>query len=556
MQLSAAHMNLPAMIQGRTEAQVFFNILLHDDRNSRYIVSTEESGSWQERAFSAAELSVRRFRLSSNCYVSHNGFTSCCRQLERVRQLNALFFDIDCHDAPVEDLPRLIEETVARVTSAAASSRLPMPSLIVDSGRGVHLYFVLSRSVPYRVKAGGEVNKKGDHLFKTVQRQLADVIEEVVAGIRHAVVDRSVFDHTRVSRIPGTWNAKAQRYARLLHASDDYHHLKDLKSFRASCKARSNKVSSGGVVSCSRPLMTARLRKVEELQRHRAYKCDGNRERMAFVYYNTAVQIYRHDEAACLLVAFNEKFSTPLPQREIDNVIASVDRNVNLRGEKGFYILGLDKLTELLALTEEEAVAIGFFSSKRMTDRAEAKRKTKEKRDARNAKIVELYKEGALTQKAVAEALNCSLSTVKTILAAAGLTRCRTRSGDDGCDSVQLSSASAKGTLFAKPKRSIFWQTGHVVRSSMGLFMQSSASCALRKVFETLPLQPFLWLCFGMRAYSGTKPFKTRCSSSCGFPANALANMSDTNVKFIVISTPLREYGVYYRGVTFVSRCF
>lgn len=442
--------------------------MLHDDRNSRYIVSTDEGGIWRDEAFTAADLVNRRWYSDANWYVTHNGFTGCRRQVERTRQLNALFFDIDCHGAPFEKISGLVDRIVSSIDGAVKASRLPRPSMIIDSGRGVHLHYVLSRSVPYRFKGKGEVNVKGERLFRKVQEQIADILDEIVAGIEYVVVDRSVFDHTRVSRIPGTWNARAWRFARLLSVSEDYHHLEDLKSYEPVRKREEQKRAQGRILTYN-PLMMARLSKVEELQKLRGFRCEGNRERMAFVYYNTAVQVYQHSEAAELLNVFNARFDAPLPQREIDNIVISVDKNVNVRGEKGFYLLGAKKVVELLSLTEEEMAATNFFSSKRMMERMESKRKTKERRDARNAEIVRLYSEGEVTQKGVSEAVGCSLSTVKAVLASEGLTR-RRRASEARSKIKETALKEAVATVLSSPavadtKSSKKWQPCHVVIS-------------------------------------------------------------------------------------------
>lgn len=417
-----------ALQQRETEAQTFCRILFHDDRNSFYIVSTDEGGYWHDEAFKAEDLISRKGYSDANWYVTHNGFTGRCRQMERTRQLNTLFFDIDCHKAPLESLSDLVEKALARIDEAVATGRLPKPSLIVDSGRGIHLYYVLDRSVPYRFRGGGEVNEKGERFFEKVQQQLADLLEEIVAGLDHMEVDRSVFDHTRVSRIPGTWNEKAWRFARLVSTCEDYHHLSNLASYQPVKKRQETKRSRARILAYN-PLMMMRLNKIMELQEYRNFECEGNRELMGFVFYNTAVQIYSREEAANVLQTFNARFTNPLPQPELDGIVRSVDKVTNVRGESGFYVLKADKVMELLALTDEEMEATCFFASKRMMERMEAKRKTKQKRESRNAEIVKLYSTGTMTQEAVSKAVGCSVRTVKAVLAKEGLTRQYKRSG-------------------------------------------------------------------------------------------------------------------------------
>lgn len=457
MQLSAHHMNASAAMQ---EHRAFFDILLHDDRNSRYIVSFEKGESWRERAFSAAELSDYCFCPGSSCYVTHNGFAGRKRRLDGVRQLSALFFDIDCHDAPIDRLPALVGKVACSIRSAVDALVLPEPSLVVDSGRGVHLYYVLRRSVPYRL-AAGQLNLKGERLFRAVQEQIGCILEEVVANVAGAKLDRSVFDHARVSRIPGTWNPKARRYAKLLHSSDDYHDLKTLALYKPT-QSRAKLKKGGGRRGSHSRLMLSRLHKLEELQEYRAHRCLGCRERMAFVFYNTAVQVYNNHEAVKRLVVFNAKFTAPLPRCEIDGVVASVDKCINAFGEEGFYVLSANKVIELLDLTEDEIAAVGFFLTKREARRMEAKRKTNENRAARNSAIINLRKQGS-TQAAIAAAVGCSLSTVKSVLLAAGLTQRRALSKEHASDATISFASAADPEASALRHRSKICHPCHVV---------------------------------------------------------------------------------------------
>jgi len=412
-----------------SDREKFFRILLHDDRSSFYILSTDATGEWSDSAFKADALANYEFNLVSNYYITHNGFTGKRRLSVRTRQLNSLFFDLDCHEASPSQCEPLVREILARVNRAVRTATLPMPTMVVDSGRGVHLYYVLDKSVPYRFRGAGEVNEPGISFFCHVQEQLADVLDEVLDGLDGVTVDRAVFDHTRVSRIPDTFNAKAGRRARLVGASEAYHSLSDLDTYKPAAlpkrAAGLPKKTSGkpAVILKYDRLMMSRLNKVAELQAYRQYDCEGNRELMCFVYYNTAVQIYSQEDAWDRLLAFNALFKKPVPQSELGGIRSSVSQVANVKGEKGYYVLNASSLVRLLSLTEKEMLDTQFFASKRMVERMEAKRKTKEKRDARNERIVALYKSGTMTQQQVADAVGCTARTVHTVLKEAGMTR-------------------------------------------------------------------------------------------------------------------------------------
>lgn len=412
-----------------SDREKFFRILLHDDRNSFYVLSTDDGGTWTDIALKSDAIAHYPFNLVSNYYITHNGFTGKRRLSVRTRQLNALFFDLDCHDVPLSACERLIEEILSRLNHAVQTAVLPKPTMIVNSGRGVHLYYVLDRSIPYRFRSTGEVNEKGVSFFGHVQGQLADVLDEILGDVDGVSVDRAVFDHTRVSRIPDTYNTKAGRHARLVSAVEAYYNLSELSSYKPLAPAQiasglpQKKQNNRPVIIKFDRLMMSRLNKVAELQAYRQYDCEGNRELMCFVYYNTAVQIYGKENAWRNLQSFNAKFNKPLPNSELLGIQRSVSNVLNVKGERGYYILSASKVIECLALTKEEIEDTHFFASKRVTDRLEAKRRTKEKRDARDERIVSLFKSGNMSKKEVAAEVGCSERTVHSVLKAAGLTK-------------------------------------------------------------------------------------------------------------------------------------
>ena len=440
-------MSAPAFESDRDK---FFRLLMHDDRRSFYVISSDASGAWADTALTADALSSYQFDTAHNYYVTHNGFTGRRRLSVRTRQLNALFFDLDCHEAPPSECERLIRAITGRLSAAVQTAVLPKPTMIVDSGRGVHVYYVLDRSVPYRFKNTGEINEPGISFFHHVQSQLANLLDELLADVDGVKVDRAVFDTTRVSRIPNTYNTKARRHARLVFAEETFHSLSDLNSFKAVAPAKKSALphkapNKRAVILKYDRLLLSRLNKIAELQEYRKFDCRGTRERMCFVYYNTAVQIYRGDDAWDSLMAFNARFNAPLAVSELEGIRASVSKVRNIKGEVGYYVLSASKVIELLALTDEEIEATHFFASKRMVERMEAKRKTKERRAARDERIVGLYKKGGMTQQQVANEVGCSPRTVYVALKSAGLTGKREKAMQaGGLPAMSLKAAARK----------------------------------------------------------------------------------------------------------------
>lgn len=407
-----------------SEWEIFRTLITHDDRNSYYVVSSDASGSWEDTAVKSESLSAIGFNTKSAYYMTHNGFTSACRKSEQVRQLNTLFFDLDCHDRDLQETRAIVGQTLDTLKQAVGDGILPQPTMTIDTGRGVQLFYVLTRSIPYRVSANGQVNIKSTKLFENVQKRMASLLDSVVSSIKGISVDRATFDVSRVSRIPGTFNAKAGRYASLCDYSfDALYSLSKLSeliparteqpSYKTNLKRAFKKTSS---VINYQPLLKSRLAKIIELQKLRNFNCEGNRELMSFVFYNTAVQVYPHEIAQQKLSSFNNNFINPLNVSELNGITKSVDTVTNMRGEQGYYLIGANRLRELLAMTLKEEVAINFFESKRSVLRKEAKRITKEKREQRNARIVTLYRQGSYTYASIAKQVMCSVRTVATVI--------------------------------------------------------------------------------------------------------------------------------------------
>ena len=471
-----AHSEALAVSVVESDRDKFFRVLFHDDRNSNYIIFSDCTGALTSTALKAKSLGSFQFDDSSNYYVTHHGFNGCRRLTERTRQLNAIFFDIDCHEAPSqtirESLIALIQD---RLADAVLRDHIPMPTIIVDSGRGVQLYYVFRRSIPCRFTHGGDKNEKGIWLYEDVQRRLADVLEGVVEGLDYVELDRIVFDKARVGRIPDTFNKKAGRCARLVSICEAYYDLSLLEGYcsprpREEPSAKKHDKAKPAFVMRFNALQMSRLNKISELQEYRKFDCEGNRELMCFVYYNSAVQVYDREGAVCRLAQFNNKFRKPLSMQELQGVISSVDRVKNVKGETGYYVLGANKIIECLGLTEEEMLAIGFFQSKRMVERIEAKRKTKAKREARNELILTLYKGGDMTQEEVAAEAGCSVRTVRSVLKEAGITK-RAASGIRARKAAQKTSLkeAARATLDAAAQVSVQGAAnGFFIFSTMG----------------------------------------------------------------------------------------
>lgn len=150
-------------------------------------------------------------------------FFGCCTRLRGrptgsradLAELVALWCDIDCYKHAREHAGGFSKEEVAH---ALKSSPIP-PTVIVDSGGGLHAYWLLREPTDVRLPEAGHDAIKEE--IDAVLKQLHGVF----AG------DPSVCEIARVMRLPGTHNTKTgeMRPVMLLEASGPRYELSDLQ---------------------------------------------------------------------------------------------------------------------------------------------------------------------------------------------------------------------------------------------------------------------------------------------------------------------------------------
>lgn len=419
-------------------AGVFCSRLYADDRNSFAVVAaippTHEHATddrhFQSKSMRAARLPecVDDLVAQGFAYVSINGFTSWRRTTAECRQINALVLDIDAHGNGSDRADvMVIRDAFER---AVATDTLPAPTVAADTGRGIQLVYILKNSVPTKKKDGTE-NAEVITFARDMQVRLFAAAELAFAGVAGAQVDRSVGDLARVVRLPGSVNFKAGGFkAELIVDDGPTYTLNELAEALPLPKKHKHftvKNKKGQVIKFDR-LNAHRVTKIAELVRLRDLNGTlvGTRDLCFFAFYNSAVQVYGHDEALKRLGSLNAATAEPLPVSDLFQIADTVDKNKVLygshKGETGFYPLSNETLVKKLRLTAEEITALNFFGAKRLDERAAAKRRTAENRRRRDEKICRLYGNG-LTQAEVAKRVGCSLHTAGDVIRAAKIER-------------------------------------------------------------------------------------------------------------------------------------
>ena len=395
----------------------FLCLLTHDDWKSNYIVATKTGDTFSQRAYRSDVLRDLDLCGAVDAFVTHNGFNGAKRDSNRTRQINSLFFDIDIHDDDA-DLVAVKQQVKSALFNAINNAVLPTPTMIVDSGRGFHLYYLFARSVPYRKRSpegGSVVCEKALWRIKQIEHRIDGVLDKICASIREAGNDRAVHDLARIARIPGTYNTSSHSYAELIYANDEaMYNFEMLESALPSVDTSITVLNKVAHVIDFERISIRRLKELEQLRDYRDHgqgePCTNNtRNNMVFVYMNAATQVYGIDKAFELAKTFNRGFAVPLPEMELKATRDNLKR-------KGTYRIKLDTIiTKFLKITQLESDHLGLFKSKRTLDRELAKQKTREKRAKRDRDILELVAEG-MTYDQVAKRVGVSRRTVASVV--------------------------------------------------------------------------------------------------------------------------------------------
>lgn len=415
------------------EKMDFLRTLYHDKRGGQMIrlrkkgdqVSQLSTCDMDELAATGTEL--------LDTYTTVQTFRGYKRTSDRVFNFGSIFIDLDCHSDDPDQIQTAKMRTVEILEDAFSDGRLAVPTMITDSGRGFGLQYILDKSI-----ANTWRTEKIKAFYKKVRKNLYEKYQEILsADPQAAQPDASVLDDARVCRIPGTYNAAADTYCRLIGVSGKFYELSELvqgcnlwdwksdeeyKKAKEEKESKKKEIASRPVVSFAEykmPFLSTRLEQLEMLQEMRGADCEGCREQMLFIAYSALKQL-DPTNAALRLRKMNRRFVDPLPQAELDHIIQETDQSVGI-DHRGYYKLSNAYVVDMLALTGEEIKKLGIGQGlRRAADRKAARDKKKEARK----KVVELLMQAdSLTYAQIAEATGQSRRTICTIAKAEGLMR-------------------------------------------------------------------------------------------------------------------------------------
>lgn len=382
-------------------------------KNSKgYITIASKDPNYKQWHYKSGELieNAEDILNNINTYVSQNTFYKPQRRIENIKELRAIYIDIDCHNTKYskEAVRYFLEKDLY-------GSKIPRPNYLIDSGRGLY-YILLIEPVPSMAMP----------LWYAVQRYLYNELKEFGA-------DANALDPTRVLRVVGTINSKSNSCVEILDMeSYEYslreiqeEYLPEISEKRENKKGRPKKFVS---LFNEYSLYHARVVDIAKICELRNYDVKGYREVILFLYrYFTCCFLSDTDEALEKALELNVMFKDPLPEKEVITDTKSAEKAYEIRK----YKYTNDKLIKILDITLEEQQHLKtIISSKEKYRRSAKEQKEKKKLKRRNEngltkkqqemeyfkKHVEGLKSEGLSLRSIAKELDISLGKVQRVL--------------------------------------------------------------------------------------------------------------------------------------------
>ena len=373
---------------------------------------------------------VEQVEGQTDTYITPNTMYKPFRGVENIRQFRALYIDIDGVEG--DQLG-----TAYKVLELVENKEIPKPTMIVNSGRGIHIYWRIANA-PYGAL----------HTWQELEDYL-------YYKLKHLGADRSATDGARILRLPGTINSKNNATCRALMIDNSIEHsMYDLREeylhykpktkqleFIETKKNTSHKVIANSFFN-SYSLHMTRSSDIITLCKLRNYSVKGYRNMIlhCFAYWK-GIYIRDEEELAKEVIDLNNSFKEPLKDNEVNAILRCIPKAIDKfiayeqgirNGErkkvtkglrdKGGYWYKNETLIERLNITEHEQsklkTIIGIQEKYRRknakrTPRNENGLTSREQQKQNTIKSIQELKEQGFKQKEVAEQLNKGLRTIK-----------------------------------------------------------------------------------------------------------------------------------------------
>lgn len=372
---------------------------------------------------------------NKDVFVSPNTMYLPQRAVKNIRQFRALFQDIDCQSLGLEKA-----ETVYMIWILHYEHKIPLPTMVVDSGRGIHLYWRI-KNAPFGA-------------FNTWQ-ELQDYIYYQLKSLG---ADKRATDGARVLRLPNTINSRSNTECKIIYIDNETEYSmyelrekylnfkpKQLQFQEAKTINKNNKKVIGNKFFNSYSLHMTRVEDIETLCKLRNYDVKGIRNTLVHCYtYWKGIYIRDLSELEADVIEFNNSFNEPLKESEVRAILNCVPRAIDkfiayeqglrsgevkrvskgMRDKEGYWYTN-QTLIERLEITIVEQRVLKTIIGTEEKYRRNNNRRTPRNKNGLTKKQQELYdlriqalelREKGLSIRKVAEKLGKSKGTIENIL--------------------------------------------------------------------------------------------------------------------------------------------
>ena len=404
----------------------YFKKVLYNKSKGFVAVAFANEEQWWENIYRVKELSSQMTIFENNkdinIYTSVNSFYQARRSFETLYNLNALFCDIDCvkHGIP-------IKEAFKELMNLWINGVILEPSLVIDSGRGLHVYWLLD---------GCYASTKDKANFVTTYQALLNRFARTLAYLG---ADFKSAEPARVLGVPDTYNIKSGTKRKILkpqlelvekgvlYERDIRYKIIELADKFLNTKAyREKKVTFEKRQTAFNELTLAYAR-MEDYKtlvhlRNTAKVNEGYRNQLLYDYGLENIDYTKTKENLhTSLYEINSMFRKPLETKELGGIIKSLEGSKFKKIKNQTIIEQLEisgyEQQKMRTLIEREIKVARYVEKKKTARRNEnGLTKRKQSREDNIYLILDSYYIQNRTRKQIADNLKISVRTVNDYL--------------------------------------------------------------------------------------------------------------------------------------------
>lgn len=349
-----------------------------------------------------------------------------------LKTFGALYVDIDCGKEPFNLEARDVWEAI-QSTDILGEAGLPLPSLVVFTGEGLHLHWIL----------GAE----GAEAYFHRQKAYRQCQEKLIALFKGYGVDEVPKDPTRFLRLEGSTHHIGGPEVVCIEVGEATHSFTEMAKAlgvqtdqrKAKGKKHKGRIRGGKYVAhlsiqgkpgpfsnpeARRFFGHLRMADLVAVNEDIGGFVEGQRN-VAILAYVTAGRLAgkSDQDMEAEAVEFNRGFSPPLKDREVENVVFSITRRRDQLNSRGKYAVHANRtLIDLLGVTEEQQRRL-YLRTLISPQEKERRRQENLQQSPTGQLILKGWHDNpGITQKALGSLIGVHQSAVSRTLQGAGIT--------------------------------------------------------------------------------------------------------------------------------------